>query len=215
MEENQGNNSLALMLFESPLEVEPLNMVEPFTDSAINDWSGYNGVVPDLSLSTHVLAINTDVLPSYSFQIWDDQISAYVNEIDRLRCERRRMLSEISALKEKVGRLRKFSLAMLTEESPLEVEPLNMVEPFTDSAINDWSGYNGVVPDLSLSTHVLAINTDVLPTYSFQIWDDQISAYVNEIDRLRCERRRMLSEISALKEKVGRLRHGQSSRHRR
>ncbi|GKF20381.1 hypothetical protein Tco_0069019 [Tanacetum coccineum] len=49
MSENEGNNPLALMLFESPLEVEPLNRV-----------------VLDLSLGTHVPAVNTtDVLRSY------------------------------------------------------------------------------------------------------------------------------------------------------
>ncbi|GKG57472.1 hypothetical protein Tco_0584898, partial [Tanacetum coccineum] len=45
--------------------------------------------------------------------------------------------------------------------------------------------------------------------------DDQISAYMNEINRLRYERRRMSFEISALEEEVGRLRRVQSSRRRR
>ncbi|GKA65268.1 hypothetical protein Tco_0764975 [Tanacetum coccineum] len=88
MDETEGNNSLALMLFESLIEVEPLNMVESFAGSVINDWSGTlyavggipdsnmmtgvptgnmpdDGVISDLSLGTHVRAINTDVLPTY------------------------------------------------------------------------------------------------------------------------------------------------------
>ncbi|GKB85948.1 hypothetical protein Tco_0958220 [Tanacetum coccineum] len=89
MSENEGNNPLALMLFESPLEVEPLNMVKPFAVLVVNDWSGtlyaFGGipvsnmmtdvpvgnmlddrVVPDLSLGTHVPAVNTtDILRSY------------------------------------------------------------------------------------------------------------------------------------------------------
>ncbi|GKB11805.1 hypothetical protein Tco_0845728 [Tanacetum coccineum] len=42
--------------------------------------------------------------------------------------------------------------------------------------------------------------------------DNQISSYMNEIDQLRYEGRRMLSEIFALEEEVARLRRGQSFR---
>ncbi|GKC12900.1 hypothetical protein Tco_1009682 [Tanacetum coccineum] len=130
MEGSQGTNSLALMLFESPLDVEPLNMIEPFADSAINYWSGTLyavGGVPDPNMMTNVSVGANEELhaliremrrrKSATEHLCDDlqdvilardnQISAYMNKIDRLRYERRRMLSEISALEEEVARLRR------------------------------------------------------------------------------------------------------------
>ncbi|GKA04756.1 hypothetical protein Tco_0683876 [Tanacetum coccineum] len=115
-------------------------------------------------------------------------------------------------------------------ESPLDVEPLNMLEPFADSAINDGVAPcnmpdDGDVTDLSPSTHIPAINTDVLPTYDrialeeiipnldvTLARDNQIYSYINEIDQLHYERRSMLSKIYVMEEEVARLHRGQSSR---
>ncbi|GKF00004.1 hypothetical protein Tco_0023354 [Tanacetum coccineum] len=150
MEETKGNNPLALMLFESPLEVEPLNMIESFAGSTINDWSGTlysvggitdlnmitgvpignmpdDGVVSELSLENQALIRANKELRALVREMRrrvsaaerlsddlqdvilarDDQISAYMNEINRLRYERRRMSSKIFALEEEVGLLRR------------------------------------------------------------------------------------------------------------
>ncbi|GJS94472.1 hypothetical protein Tco_0801440 [Tanacetum coccineum] len=158
MEETEGNNPLALMLFESPLEVEPLNMIESFAGSTINDWSGtlysVEGIT-DLNMMTGVPMGN---MP-------DDGV-----------------VSELSLENQALIRANK-ELRTLVREMRRRV---SAAERLSDD-----------LQDVILAR------------------DDQISAYMNEIDQLRYKWRRMSSEISALEEEVGHLCHGQSSRRRR
>nr|GEW64867.1 hypothetical protein [Tanacetum cinerariifolium] len=162
MDETEGNNSLALMLFESPLEVEPLNMVEFFVGSAINDWSD-DGVVPDLSLGIHAPAISTDVLPTYDRAAQDEIIPNWGLTI----------WSENQALMGANEELRSLLREMRMKES----DALRMCDDLKDV---------------------------------IQTRDTQCSTRMNENDCLRYERRRIVSEISALEEEVNRLRSGQS-----
>nr|GEW52062.1 reverse transcriptase [Tanacetum cinerariifolium] len=118
-----------------------------------------------------------------------------------------------------------------SRESSLEVDPLNMVEPFVGLAINDWSGTLYAVggnPISNMETGVpmedqalIGANEELHALIRemkrresdaeclcddlqdvIQACDNQISTCMNENERLRYERRRMLSEISALKEEA-------------
>ncbi|GJR15888.1 hypothetical protein Tco_0798540 [Tanacetum coccineum] len=128
-----------------------------------------DGVIPDLSLGTHVLTVNTtDVLPSYGR-------AAQEEIIPNLGLT---LWSENQAL---IG---------ANEELCALVREMRMRKSNAERLCDDLQ--------------------DVI-----QARDNQISTCIDENDRLRYERMRMLSEISALEEEVSHLRRGQSSRRRR
>ncbi|GJY06561.1 hypothetical protein Tco_0373615 [Tanacetum coccineum] len=67
MSANEGNNLLALMLFESPLDVEPLNMVEHFTASRRMLAAINHDVYP-----THGHAAQEEIIPNMGFTLWSE-----------------------------------------------------------------------------------------------------------------------------------------------
>ncbi|GKD99277.1 hypothetical protein Tco_1387261 [Tanacetum coccineum] len=166
-------------------------MVEPFNDSTINDWSGTLyavGGIPDSNMMIDVPVGNMpddEVVPDLNLDIHIPAINIDVVPTDGH-----------AALKEIISNL---GLAIWSENQALMGANEELRDLVREMRIRE-----------SVAEHLCDDLQDVILAR-----DNQISAYMNEINQLHYEQRRMLSEISVLEEEVSRLCCGQSSHRRR
>ncbi|GKB43299.1 hypothetical protein Tco_0888241 [Tanacetum coccineum] len=63
------------MLFESPLDVEPLNMVEHFTGSSSTDWDASRRMLAAINhdvYPTHGHAAQEEIIPNMGLTLWSE-----------------------------------------------------------------------------------------------------------------------------------------------